>query len=191
MNGPSPDAPDRGEETDARTRSPSMTAARNGRGAVMAIASPSGTGTRRLTSRGYVQRVAAPGVSGAGKSHVSAVAFAAATESAAVAVVYAFIVTFFVYREIPLSQFGNILRKSLRTIAMVMALISTASMFGWLLAYLKIPTKATELLLGISSNKIVLLLLINLLCLVLGCIMDMGPLILILTPIRLSRTSSR
>ena len=90
-----------------------------------------------------------------------------ATESAAVAVVYAFIITFFVYREIPLRQFGNILRKSLRTIAMVMALISTASMFGWLLAYLKIPAKATGLLLGITNNRIILLLLINLLCLVL------------------------
>ena len=108
-----------------------------------------------------------------------------ATESAAVAVVYAFVVTFFVYREIPLRQFGNILRKSLRTIAMVMALISTASMFGWLLAYLKIPAMVTNLLLGISDNKVVILLLINIMCLVLGCIMDMGPLILILTPILL------
>ena len=108
-----------------------------------------------------------------------------ATESAAVAVVYAFIVTFFVYREIPLRQFRDILRKSLRTIAMVMALISTASMFGWLLAYLKIPTMVTNLLLGISDNKVVILLLINVMCLVLGCIMDMGPLILILTPILL------
>ena len=108
-----------------------------------------------------------------------------ATESAAVAVVYAFIVTFFVYREIPLRQFGSILRKSLRTIAMVMALIATASMFGWLLAYLKVPTMVTDLLLGISTNKVVILLLINVMCLVLGCIMDMGPLILILTPILL------
>lgn len=108
-----------------------------------------------------------------------------ATESAAVAVVYAFIITFFVYREIPLRQFGNILRKSLRTIAMVMALIATASMFGWLLAYLKIPAMVTELLLGISNNKVVILLLINIMCLILGCIMDMGPLILILTPILL------
>jgi tripartite ATP-independent transporter DctM subunit len=107
-----------------------------------------------------------------------------ATESAAVAVVYAFIITFFVYREIP-RQFGNILRKSLRTIAMVMALIATASMFGWLLAYLKIPAMVTTALLGISTNKIVILLLINVMCLILGCIMDMGPLILILTPILL------
>lgn len=108
-----------------------------------------------------------------------------ATESAAVAVVYAFIVTFFVYREIPLRQLGNILRKSLRTIAMVMALIATASMFGWLLAYLKVPAMVTNVLLSISSNKVVILLLINLMCLILGCIMDMGPLILILTPILL------
>lgn len=108
-----------------------------------------------------------------------------ATESAAVAVIYAFIVTFFVYREIPLRQLGDILRRSLRTIAMVMALISTASMFGWLMAYLKIPAMVTNVLLGISDNKIIILLLINLMCLVLGCIMDMGPLILILTPILL------
>lgn len=82
-------------------------------------------------------------------------------------------------------QFGNILRKSLRTIAMVMALIATASMFGWLLAYLKIPAMVTTALLGISTNKVVILLLINVMCLILGCIMDMGPLILILTPILL------
>ena len=108
-----------------------------------------------------------------------------ATESAAVAVVYAFIITFFVYREIPLRQMIDILRKALRTVAMVMALISTASMFGWLLAYLQVPKMVTGLLLGISTNKVVILLLINLMCLILGCIMDMGPLILILTPILL------
>lgn len=106
-----------------------------------------------------------------------------ATESAAVAVVYAFIVTFFIYREIPLRRFGGILRKSLRTIAMVMSLIATASMFGWLLAYLQIPAMVTNALLGLSDNRIVILLLINVMCLLLGCIMDMGPLILILTPI--------
>jgi tripartite ATP-independent transporter DctM subunit len=61
----------------------------------------------------------------------------------------------------------------------------TASMFGWLLAYLKVPALVTSALLGVSSNPIVVLLLINIMCLVLGCIMDMGPLILILTPILL------
>lgn len=106
-----------------------------------------------------------------------------ATESAAVAVVYAFIVTFFVYREIPLRQLGGILKKSLRTISMVLALIATASMFGWLLSYLKVPAMVTHFFLSITDNRIIILLLVLLMCLLLGCIMDMGPLILILTPI--------
>jgi tripartite ATP-independent transporter DctM subunit len=106
-----------------------------------------------------------------------------ATESAAVAAVYAFIITFFVYREIPLKAFKGILYSCLKTLAMVMSLIAAASAFGWLMAYLKIPAMATEALLAISHNKIVLLLLINALLLVLGCIMDMAPLIIITTPI--------
>jgi len=106
-----------------------------------------------------------------------------ATESAAIAAVYAFIITFFVYREIPLRAFKGILYSSLKTLAMVMALIAAASSFGWLMAYLRIPALATQALLSISHNKIILLLLINLLLLLLGMIMDMAPLILITTPI--------
>lgn len=108
-----------------------------------------------------------------------------ATESAAVAVVYAFIVTFFVYREIPLRQFGDILRKSLRTIGhghgsdlhslyvRLAAGLSEGAHHGHKSAF------------SVSDNKVVILLLINVMCLILGCIMDMGPLILILTPILL------
>ena len=106
-----------------------------------------------------------------------------ATESAAVAVVYAFFITFFVYREIPLKAFKGILYSALKTLAMVMALIAAASAFGWLMAYLRIPALATQTLLSITPNKIALLLLINLLLLLLGMIMDMAPLILITTPI--------
>ena len=106
-----------------------------------------------------------------------------ATESAAIACVYAFIVTFFIYKEIHIKRFKNILYSSLKTLAMVMSLIAAASAYGWLLAYLKVPAAATNLLLTISDNKVVLLLLINLLLLILGTIMDMAPLILITTPI--------
>lgn len=106
-----------------------------------------------------------------------------ATESAAIAVVYAFFITFFVYKEIPLRAMKGILYNSLKTLSMVMALIASASAFGWLMAYLRIPAQATELLLSVSSNKYVLLLLINVLLLLLGMIMDMAPLILICTPI--------
>lgn len=106
-----------------------------------------------------------------------------ATESAAVACVYAFFVTFFIYREIPLSRMNKILYSSLKTLAMVMSLIAAAKAFGWLLAYLKIPGMATSLLLSVTDNPVLLLLLVNLLLLGLGCIMDMAPLILITTPI--------
>jgi tripartite ATP-independent transporter DctM subunit len=106
-----------------------------------------------------------------------------ATESAAIACLYAFIITFFVYREIPISRFVGILYSSLKTLAMVMSLIAAASAFGWLLAYLKIPAAATSALLTISENRVVLLLLINVLLIALGTIMDMAPLILITTPI--------
>ena len=106
-----------------------------------------------------------------------------ATESAAVAVVYSFIITFFVYREIPLRQMGSILRNSLKTLAMVMSLIAAASSFGYLMAFLRIPQAVTNGLLAITDNRIVLLLLINMMLLVLGTIMDMAPLIIITTPI--------
>jgi tripartite ATP-independent transporter DctM subunit len=106
-----------------------------------------------------------------------------ATESAAVAAVYAFIITFFVYRRIPLREFKGILYSTLKTLTMVMTLIASASCFSWLMAYLRIPAKATEMLLSITDNKILLLMLINVLLLFLGMIMDMAPLILIVTPI--------
>lgn len=106
-----------------------------------------------------------------------------ATESAAIAVVYAFFVTFFVYREVPLRAIKRILYSSLKTLAMVMSLIAAASAFGYLMAYLRIPAKATEALLSVTSNRVALLLLINVLLLLLGMIMDMAPLILITTPI--------
>jgi len=106
-----------------------------------------------------------------------------ATESAAVAAVYAFIITFFVYRQIPLREFKGILYSTLKTLTMVMTLIASASAFSWLMAYLRIPAQATELLLSITDNKVLLLMFINVLLLFLGMIMDMAPLILIVTPI--------
>ena len=108
-----------------------------------------------------------------------------AAESSAVAVVYAFIITFFVYREVKLSHMKRVLFKSTRTLAMVMTLIACASAFGYILATLQVPQRITEVLLSISHNKYVVLAMVNLLLLVLGCIMDMAPLILICTPILL------
>lgn len=98
-----------------------------------------------------------------------------ATESAAVATVYALIVTFFVYREIPIRQMSSILNNVLRTLAMVMSLIAAASSFGYLMAYLRIPQMVTNALLTVTTNRVALLLLINLMLLILGTIMDMAP----------------
>lgn len=107
------------------------------------------------------------------------------TESSAVAVVYAFFITFFVYKDLPISKFPKLLFDSVKTVAMVMFLIGSSSAFGYFLAYLKIPAAVTEGMLGLTSNPIILLILINIMLLLLGTIMDMAPLILIVTPILL------
>ncbi|PQD95736.1 hypothetical protein CYL18_07540 [Pradoshia eiseniae] len=108
-----------------------------------------------------------------------------ATESAAIGAVYAFIITFFVYRDIPLSRMSIILKRTFKTLSMVLFLISASSAFGWLLALLKVPAIVTDTLTAFSPNDIVTLLIINLILLVLGMFMDMAPLILIATPILL------
>lgn len=112
------------------------------------------------------------------------------TESAAIACVYAFFLSFVVYREVPLSEMINVLKRTFRTLAIVLFLIAAASGFGYMLAFLQIPETITNALLGFSDNPIVLLLLINLLLLFLGAVMDMAPLILIMTPILLPVVTS-
>ena len=109
--------------------------------------------------------------------------FFTATESAAIACIYSFVVTFFVYRDIPLKTMWVILKRTVRTLAMVLAVIAAANGFCWIMSYLRIPEMATQALLSISDNKYVLLILINVFLLVLGCIMDVAPLIVITTPV--------
>ena len=116
--------------------------------------------------------------------------FFTATESSVIAVVYAFIITFFVYREIPLSHFKIVMKKSVRTVAMVMAIISASSAFGFMMTVLRVPDMVTSTMLQISDNPIIILLLINIILLVLGLVMDMAPMILITTPILLPVATS-
>ncbi|WP_444685289.1 TRAP transporter large permease [Alkalicoccus luteus] len=111
--------------------------------------------------------------------------FFTATESAAIGALYAFIITFFVYREIPLKAMAGILHSTFKTLSMVLFLIAASSSFGWLLSLLQIPMLVSEALISISPNDIVTILLIILILLVLGMFMDMAPLILIATPILL------
>ncbi len=108
-----------------------------------------------------------------------------ATESAAIATVWAFLVTFFIYKEIPLKAFGGILQNALKVLSNILILIAAAGTFGFVVAYLQIPTFVSNLILGITTNKIIILLLVNLLLLMLGMIMGMASIIVIMTPILL------
>ena len=108
-----------------------------------------------------------------------------ATESAAVACVYAFLVTMLVYRDYKWRDLPHLVHRTVKTVAMVMMLIAFASSFGYIMAMMQLPAKVTTFFLTISDNKYVILLLINVMLLILGCLMDMAPLILICTPILL------
>jgi tripartite ATP-independent transporter DctM subunit len=107
------------------------------------------------------------------------------TESAAVAAVWAFFVTMFIYRDLKWRDLPRVMVGVIKTIAMVMIVIGFAGSFGYMMTLMQIPAKATHLLLEISSNRYVILALINVLLLILGTFMDMAPLLLICTPIML------
>jgi tripartite ATP-independent transporter DctM subunit len=107
------------------------------------------------------------------------------TESAAVASVWAFFVTMFIYRDLKWRQLPQVLQSVVRTVAMVMIVIGFASSFAYLMTLMQVPAKATSFLLQLSDNQIVILLLINVMLLALGTFMDMAPLLLICTPILL------
>ncbi|MFD1956760.1 TRAP transporter large permease [Paenibacillus thailandensis] len=113
-----------------------------------------------------------------------------ATESGAIACLYAFILTFFVYRDIPLKRMGVILKRTFRTVSMVLFLIAASASFSWVLTYLQVPSMITDWMLAVSDNPIIILLIINILLLLLGAPMDMAPLILIMTPILLPVVTS-
>ena len=115
----------------------------------------------------------------------TALGFFTATESAAIACIYAFIVSFFFYRELKIHMIPKVLMNTVKTIAMVFSLIAAAGAFGWMMAFLKVPTIITHGVLSISDNPIIILLAMNVLLLFLGAVMDMAPLIVIMTPILL------
>lgn len=108
-----------------------------------------------------------------------------ATESAAVACIYSFIVGTFIYRELKLKDIPRILANTVKTMAMVYSLIAAAGAFSYMMASLRVPAMITNALLTISSNRVVIFLIINVVLLVLGTFMDMAPLVLIMTPILL------
>jgi tripartite ATP-independent transporter DctM subunit len=108
-----------------------------------------------------------------------------ATESASIAVLWAFFVTMFIYRDYKWRDLPKLMHRTVKTVAIVMILIGFAAAFGYIMTLMQIPLKVTQLLTSMTSEKVYILLAINLMLLVLGTLMDMAALILILTPILL------
>lgn len=107
-----------------------------------------------------------------------------ATESAVLAVIYAIFLTL-VTKELKPSDLPKILWKGTRTIGSVMIILATSSVFGYILTLEKIPQLVVKLLLGISDNKYIILLIINVFLLIVGTFMDPTPAAIILGPILL------
>ena len=108
-----------------------------------------------------------------------------ATESAAIAVIYSLIVSVFIYKGLTWKGVWRVLGDCIDTLSIVLILIATSAIFGNCLTLLHVPDMAAKAITGVSNNRIVIALLLNLILLVLGCIMDMAPIILIATPILL------
>jgi tripartite ATP-independent transporter DctM subunit len=108
-----------------------------------------------------------------------------AIEAGAVACVWAFFVTMFIYRDYRWRDLPQLVHRTLRTVAMVMTLIAMAASVGYIMALMQIPAKMTAIFLTVSHDKNVILFMVNILLLVLGCLLDMAPSILICTPILL------
>jgi tripartite ATP-independent transporter DctM subunit len=105
------------------------------------------------------------------------------TESGAVACIYAFLVTMFVYRDVKWREVPKLIARVVRTVGMVMIMIGFSIAFGYMMAIMRIPAKITEFFVAISSDKYTFLLYVNVLLLLLGTFMDLAPMLLICTPI--------
>ena len=105
------------------------------------------------------------------------------TEASGVAVVYAFILACFVYKSIKFKDIPGILKETAVMTAIVMLIIGASSVLSFVLSFTGLPQAISAALLSLSSNKIVLLLIINLILLIVGTFMDMAPALLIFTPI--------
>jgi tripartite ATP-independent transporter DctM subunit len=106
-----------------------------------------------------------------------------ATESACVAVIYAMLVISLVYRSLSWDGFREAVLGACRTTGMVLLIIGTASAFGWLMALMQVPAMTVGLMKQVTSDPLLMLLLLNVMLLLLGTFMDMAPLIMIGTPV--------
>ena len=106
-----------------------------------------------------------------------------ATESAAVACIIAIIIGKFIYKDLKFIEFPKILVNSTIATAIVTLLMSTASLFGWILAFERVPQTILEVMAGVSDNPLIFLLLVNLFLLITGIFLDELAVMIILLPI--------
>ena len=105
------------------------------------------------------------------------------TESAAIACIWALLVTLLVYRDYKLSELPHLVGRVVRTVGMVMIMVGFSVAFAYMMTLMRVPAKAAEFFLAISSDKYTFLLYVNILLLFLGTFMDLAPMLLICTPI--------
>ena len=108
--------------------------------------------------------------------------FFTATEASAIAVMYTLILGI-LYKQIKFKNISKIFLDSSKTSAIVLLLIACSMSMSWVMSYENIPQNLSDFLVGISDNKIIILLMINLILLFVGVFMDMTPAVLIFTPI--------
>lgn len=108
-----------------------------------------------------------------------------ATESAAIACLYAVVVSLFVYREMKLKDVIPIMKNSVKVLSTVLLLIAASGPFGFCITYLRIPDMVVNAMLALTTSKTLLIILINIIILLLGTILGMAPIIVIVTPILL------
>lgn len=113
-----------------------------------------------------------------------------ATEAAAVAVVYALAVSFFVYRDMTFAKLFDIMKGSAKTSAVIMIIIACSGPFGWVLASYNIPDAIANAVLSVSTNKYVLMSLVALVIIIAGIFMETSSAIIILTPVFLPLVQS-
>lgn len=106
-----------------------------------------------------------------------------ATEAAAVSVLYTLILDLFIYREITLKKCFQLLEEVAKTSALILFLVATTGILGWILARERVPIQVMNLILSISNNPIIIILLVNLFILILGCFIDATPIVLLMIPI--------
>lgn len=104
------------------------------------------------------------------------------TEAGVVAVVYSFVITYFVYRTLKLRQFIPMFVGTAVTTALILVIMGAASVFGWLITMEDVPSKIRDLILAATNQQWVVLLLLNIAFLILGCFFDICAIILVFTP---------